>query len=219
MVTVQTGRCVGSGVSPTGLAVRRRYVRNARREVPFPSFESSPAVRAKKSRYVISCFRTRQAVRGSTVEFAGPAPAAQLGRGQRTGRPAPKVPDPRDDRLTRPAPAITARGRAQRQRPLSPASATSLRRLRTSSLAAVGTPGHQREAFSVKGLGRVPVSRRRSLHSGNRARARQRVIGLCRRRDGAACDDRRDTAMVLNAAEGSPRPSSLGGQHLMLVFN
>lgn len=41
--------------------------------------------------------------------------------------------------------------------------------------------------------GRVPVSRRRSLHSGNRACARQRVIGLCRRRDGAACDERRDT--------------------------
>lgn len=30
VVTVHTGRCVGSKVSPTGLAVRRRYVRHGR---------------------------------------------------------------------------------------------------------------------------------------------------------------------------------------------
>ena len=68
------------------------------------------------------------------------------------------------------------------------------------------SPAHQREAFCVNcWVG--SLARRRSLHSGNGAGARQRVIGLWRRRAGAACDERRDASRALNAAEGSPRPS------------
>jgi hypothetical protein len=62
-----------------------------------------------------------------------------------------------------------------------------------------------RRSASTAGVG--SLARRRSLHSGNGAGARQRVIGLCRRRAGAACDERRDASKALNAAEGSPRPS------------
>src|SRR6187200_2398063 len=70
----------------------------------------------------------------------------------------------------------------------------------------------QRLQVSVRCLasrvGGCPCPRRRSLHSGRGVLGS--VIGLCRRRDGAACDVRRDAGGVLNAAARLAPPQPLG---------